>query len=230
MPGASGALHDPAYSRHVDKVPAMKVDSDAWSDRSRALAADLSRTALGDRAAFARLYDASRSHLFGVILRIQRDRAQAEDILQDVFVNVWRAAASFDATRSQPLTWLTTIARHRAIDSLRRQQTEPNTVSLHVETDDGESRSLLDQQPAADADPLHLLQRSADAQGLNHCVGELTPVQQQCLALAFYQGLSHSEVALHLAQPMGTVKSWLRRALASLKDCLGRAGQAAGVN
>src|SRR5437763_16304157 len=96
-----------------------------WSERSVDLARLLGRAGLGDRAAFATLYERTSAHLFAVVLRINRDRAQAEDILQEVYVNVWRAANSFDAAQSQPLTWLTSIARNRAIDSLRRQQTQP---------------------------------------------------------------------------------------------------------
>src|SRR4051812_48977632 len=103
----------------------MATAPEDWSERSRLLSALLARAALGDREAFARLYDRVSPHLLGVILRINRDRAQAEDLLQEVFVNVWRAAGTFDAAQSQPLTWLTSIARHRAIDSLRRRQTEP---------------------------------------------------------------------------------------------------------
>jgi len=91
-----------------------------WSERSHDLARLLARTGLGDRAAFATLYERTSAHLFAVVLSIQRDRAQAEDILQEVYVNVWRAARSFDAAQSQPLTWLTSIARNRAIDGLRR--------------------------------------------------------------------------------------------------------------
>ena len=96
-----------------------------WTERSHDLSRLLARAGLGDRAAFATLYERTSSHLFAVVLRINRDRAQAEDILQEVYVNVWRAASSFDAAQSQPLTWLTSIARNRAIDSLRRVQTQP---------------------------------------------------------------------------------------------------------
>src|SRR6478672_4868953 len=96
-----------------------------WSERSRDLSQLLARAGMGDRAAYAALYEKSSSHLFAVVLRICRDRAQAEDILQEVYVNVWRAASGFDAAQSQPLTWLTSIARNRAIDSLRRLQTQP---------------------------------------------------------------------------------------------------------
>ena len=96
-----------------------------WSERSHDLSRLLARAGLGDRAAFATLYERTSSHLFAVVLRINRDRAQAEDILQEVYVNVWRAASSFDAAQSQPLTWLTSIARNRAIDSLRGCRPSP---------------------------------------------------------------------------------------------------------
>ena len=107
-----------------------RLDWVDWPDKSRELAQLMARCGLGDRAAFARLYERTSGHLFAVVLRIQRDRAQAEDLLQEIYVSVWKAAAGFDAARSQPLTWLTHIARNRAIDSLRRAQTQPRTESL----------------------------------------------------------------------------------------------------
>lgn len=201
----------------------MAAPNDTRSDRSEVLAQALARVALGDRAAFATLYQATSGNLFGVILRINSDRAQAEDLLQDIFVNIWRAAQGFDAARSQPMTWLTSIARNRAIDSLRRRKTEVSTVSTHRAADgEGDDIDLLTSVPSADAGPLELLQQAAQSRELDVCIGELSPEQQQCLALAYYQGLSHAEVARHLAQPLGTVKSWVRRALQALKDCLGR--------
>jgi RNA polymerase sigma-70 factor (ECF subfamily) len=206
----------------------MNRPADEWSDRSERLAAALSRVALGDRAALASVYRDTRSHLFAVILRINPDRAQAEDVLQEVFVNVWRAAQSFDAERSQPLTWLTSVARHRAIDSLRRRKSEVPTVSTQVQTDDGEDEDRLASVASDMPGPLELLQQAGDARALRHCLGELSAEQQQCLALTYYQGLSHAEAAAHMTQPLGTVKSWVRRALMSLKDCLGRTGPAAG--
>ena len=126
----------------------MAPPSSSNEDRSAALAEMLARVALGDRAAFERLYRATSSALLGVIVRIQRDRAQAEDLLQDVFVNIWRAAQGFDATRAQPMTWLISIARHRAIDSLRRHKAEPSTVSSHGHDDDGDDTNLIDAMPS----------------------------------------------------------------------------------
>ena len=196
-----------------------------WTDRSHELAALLSRVGLGDRAAFATLYKQTAAHLMGVVVRINHDRAQAEDVLQEVYVNVWRAAGRFDAAMSQPMTWLTSVARNRAIDSLRRHQTEPQTVSTTLGTDDDPDDML--QYQASDAPgPLELLARAGEAHALTACLGELSGEQQQSLALAFYQGLSHAEVAAHLRQPLGTVKSWLRRGLQALKACLERAAKA----
>lgn len=193
------------------------------ADAAREIAALLSRVALGDRAAFARLYERTSSHLLGQILRIRHDRAASEDILQEVYINVWRAAGAFDARIAQPMTWLASIARNRAIDSLRRGQTQPATVSTSVGGDDDEERDLLQDFASAEAGPMELLERSAEAQALRRCVGGLSAEQQQSVALAFYQGLSYSEVAEHLAQPLGTVKSWVRRGLQALKSCLERA-------
>ena len=199
----------------------VKATAD-WSERSHDLSRLLARAGLGDRAAFATLYERTSSHLFAVVLRINRDRAQAEDILQEVYVNVWRAASSFDAAQSQPLTWLTSIARNRAIDSLRRQQTQPRMRIGAAAADGGESEDDDVYETVADdaPGPLELLTRAADARSLATCIDKLSATQRQSLALAFYQGLSHGEVAAQMRQPLGTIKSWLRRSLAALKTCL----------
>jgi RNA polymerase sigma-70 factor, ECF subfamily len=193
-------------------------------DRNAALADALSRIALGDRKALATLYKTASAHLLGVILRIQRDRAQAEDVLQEIFVSIWRNAQGYDAARSQPMTWLTSIARNRAIDSLRRRKAEVSTISAHLGDEDDDS-NLVDSIASEDSSPMELMEQAAQARAVTHCIGALSAEQQQCVALAYYQGLSHSEVAQHLQQPLGTVKSWVRRALMALKDCLGSAQQ-----
>ena len=192
-----------------------------WSERSRELSTLLARAGLGDRAAFATLYQRTSSHLYAVVLRINRDRGQAEDVLQEVYVNVWRAAQGFDAAQSQPLTWLTSIARNRAIDSLRRAQTQPHLQTAHASDD--EDSDVYDTVADSAPGPLDLLSRASDARALSHCMQALSASQRQSVALAFYDGLSHAEVAEQMRQPLGTVKSWVRRALLSLKSCLEQA-------
>lgn len=221
MAGIVGT-HDEPYFRDNHMNPASALPD--WPERSRELATLLSRTALGDRAAFAQLYDRTSGHLFAVLLRVQRDRAQAEDLLQEVYVNVWRAAGGFDAARSQPLTWLTSIARNRAIDSLRRAQSRPQLQSTTRDANDDDDAPDAIERAADEAPgPLELLDRACDARQLTHCMDGLSATQRQSVALAFFDGLSHAEVAEHLHQPLGTVKSWLRRALQALKQCLDRA-------
>jgi RNA polymerase sigma-70 factor (ECF subfamily) len=198
----------------------MAVDPQEWSEKSRDLSRLLARAGLGDRAAFALLYERTSAHLFGVVLRINRDRAQAEDVLQEVYVNVWRAAQSFDAAQSQPLTWLTSIARNRAIDSLRRKQAEPQTQPAPLASDSDEERDVYDDLADNAPGPLALLSQASDARALSQCMQGLSPQQRQSVALAFYDGLSHAEVAEQMKEPLGTVKSWVRRALISLKACL----------
>ena len=141
-----------------------------------------------------------------------------------VYVKAWKAAGGFDAQRAQPLTWLTHIARNKAIDSLRRAQAQPQTESLHADDDDDRpdaAERLADDAPG----PAALLERASDARQLGHCMQGLSPQQRQSVALAFFDGLSHAEVADQMRQPLGTVKSWVRRALQTLKTCLERAAQ-----
>ena len=225
-------MGDPAAARPQFSNPPSSpgvAPATAWSERSQELAQLLARAGLGDRRAFADLYDKTSGYLFGVVLRIQHDRAVAEELLQEIYVALWKAAAGFDAARSQPLTWLTHIARNRAIDSLRRAETQPRMTSLHsVGHDDGGEggdaddahRLALEALPDEAAGPFDLLRRASEARELGRCMEHLSAAQRQSVALAFYDGLSHAEVATRMQQPLGTVKSWVRRALAALKSCL----------
>ncbi len=187
------------------------------SERSARLAGLLARTALADQAAFAELYRQTSAHLYAVALRILREPAMAEETLQEAFVSVWHHAGGYSPAKSQPQTWLASIVRNRCLDRLRRR--EPDTVTLTRDDDDPE----ID-LPAEGRTPVEMLLAAAEAKSVRDCVDGLEGGQKQAIALAFYQGLSHAEVALHLGQPLGTVKSWVRRGLARLKECLDHAG------
>jgi RNA polymerase sigma-70 factor (ECF subfamily) len=187
-------------------------------ERNERLAALLAKVALGDQAAFTDLYRQSSSHLYGVAVRILREGSAAEEILQEVYVSVWHHAGSYVAAKSQPLTWLSAIVRNRCLDQLRRR--ELDTVTMTTDDDDGKEFEL----PSSDPTPVEMLLAGAEAQSVRDCVDTLDAVQKQAIALAFYQGLSHAELADHLRQPLGTVKSWVRRGLERLKGCLDRAG------
>ncbi len=201
----------------------MRAAQEDWSQRSRELGQLLSQSALGDRSAFKRLYELSSGHLFAVLLRIQRDRSVAEDLLQEVYISAWKAAGSFDAQQAQPLTWLTHIARNKAIDSLRRAKSQPRLESMHRDDDDDDRPDAVERLADDAPGPVALLERASDARQLGQCMQGLSASQRQSVALAFFDGLSHAEVAEHLREPLGTVKSWVRRALATLKGCLDRA-------
>jgi RNA polymerase sigma-70 factor (ECF subfamily) len=177
------------------------------------LAGLLSRTALGDRRAFADLYSATRAKLFGVSLRIVRERALAEEVLQDCYVSIWNHAAGYAQAKSAPLTWMTAIVRNRSLDVLRRPREE-------ADIDDTLTASLVDES----ASPVGDVARRQEAHSLRDCMAELDAEQRQSIALAFYHGLSHSELADHLRRPLGTVKTHIRRGLLKLRDCLGRGG------
>lgn len=173
----------------------------------------IARTALGDRAAFQALYSATRSKLFAVSLRIVRERALAEEVLQDSFVNIWRRASDYAAAKSAPLTWMTAIVRNRSVDLVRRSREEPDV-------DDTLVANLVDEAAAPEREAL----ARGEAHTLRKCLTELDAEQRQTIALAFFHGLTHSELAAHLRRPLGTVKTHVRRGLIRLRECLDRQG------
>jgi len=179
------------------------------ADDAARLESLLARSALGDRAAFAELYRATSSKLFAVSLRIVRERPLAEEALQDSFVNIWRRSSDYAAAKSAPLTWMTAIVRNRSLDIVRRTREEPDV-------DDTLSANLVDESAA----PAKEAQARRDAHSIQECLEELDADQRQTIALAFFHGLTHSELASHLRKPLGTVKTHVRRGLAKLRDCL----------
>lgn len=169
----------------------------------------LGAIALRDEAALRALYDVTAPKLFGVILRIQRDRSLAEDVLQDVYVKVWQSAGSYLPAAGRPLPWLCAIARNRAIDMIRRKTEMPASS-----TDGGEDwmERLADPRAGEGA----LLDRDA----LLACLGRLEPTQRDCVVLAYCEGWSREELAQRHERPVNTIKTWLHRSLAALKGCL----------
>ena len=190
----------------------------ASPDKSARMAALLARVAMGDQAAFGEFYEITSSHLYGVAVRILKDASAAEEILQEAYVNVWHHAGSYEVAKSQPMTWLTSIVRNRCLDQLRRR--EVDTVTLTSDDDDAPEYDL----PSDAMTPAEMLIAGAEARSVRACVETLEAGPKQAIALAFYQGLSHSELAAHLHEPLGTVKSWVRRGLERIKNCLDRAG------
>lgn len=169
-----------------------------------------------DQGAFARLYETTSSKLFGVAVRILRREDWAEEVLQDCYVSIWNNAGSYTPALSAPMTWMTSIVRNRCLDWLRRPRLE---VVLERDGEDGEDPllAIASDEPG----PLEALAQSADAKALAECLKRLDAKQRQAIMLAFFQGLSHSELAGHMRQPLGTVKTWVRRGLERLKGCLG---------
>lgn len=168
----------------------------------------LSRCALRDERALSELYELVSSQLFGILLRILKRRALAEEALQDVMVRVWQRADQYVAYRGRAMAWLSSIARYRAIDLLRAQR-------VHTSIDDAPAEALADHDDFADAT---LSQRLRNA--LGDCLGRLNQEQQRCIALAYVDGYSQDQIAVAIGSPLGTVKSWMRRGLMSLKRCL----------
>jgi RNA polymerase sigma-70 factor, ECF subfamily len=171
----------------------------------------LSRCATADSQALERLYALVSPMLFACITRILRRRALAEEALQDVFISIWQQAGLYSAARGRPVAWMMSIARYRAIDLLRRERFAPTLVAQP------EEYRTSDAEPDSDS-------RSAawlpSAEAMQRCLALLSEQQAHCLELAYVNGNSHEDIARLMASPLGTVKSWIRRALRSLRRCL----------
>jgi RNA polymerase sigma-70 factor, ECF subfamily len=175
------------------------------------LEALLAQVALGSRDAFDALYRSSANRLFGICLRVLAERSEAEDALQEVFTAVWRKAAQFDATKASAVTWLAMIARNKAIDRLRSQPARQARTRVELAED------LED----PGASPPQQAQAATERAQLENCLEQLEPRRRSLIRAAFFDGLTYEELATKIETPLGTIKSWIRRGLMQLRECLG---------
>jgi RNA polymerase sigma-70 factor (ECF subfamily) len=200
----------------------MKPDPDA---DTRSLEALIAAAAQGDHDCFAEVYERTHLHLFGVAVRIVGQGQVAEDVLQEAYVSIWKNAGGYrgeiGGQTFQAMTWLIAIVRNKALDALRartRRRESELPESGDVDGDDVQSSA----NPAPSA--MHLLEQASRALHIEGCMNTLDGSHRQSLALAYYQGLSHTEVAAHMGAPLGSVKAWIRRGLEKLKGCLAAQG------
>ena len=171
----------------------------------------LARSANGDSAALRTLYEQTAPQLFAVLRRIIQRSDLAQEALQDVFVSIWRNASVYSVQRGRPMSWMISIARYRALDIRRSSKHDAATRDLAL---------VEETLVAPNADVVDQVNLATDAARLAECMKRLSPEQDKCVRLAFLDGLSHEEISGKLSSPMGTVKSWVRRGLRVLKDCL----------
>ena len=181
------------------------------TDRRKMLNDALGDIAEGDRDALHTVYEATSGKVFGTIIRIVRDRARAEDLLQDVYLTVWQRAGRFDPDKGSATTWLCTIARNTALNELRRGDRDRKLTD-----DPFPEVGVKDIVPADE-----WLCNVEDCEALARCLKELDEKQRSSILLAFFDGFTHSELAQRMETPIGTIKSWIRRGLADLRGCLG---------
>ena len=168
----------------------------------------IGKTSLGDRHAFSRLYDLTHAKLFGVCLRILHDRAGAEDALQETYMKIWRHAERYATKGTSPMTWLITIARNTAIDKLR----------AHRDSEDlnGVVETLASSGPT----PEQVAIASGEVGRINHCLEQLEEPRDKAVRGAYLEGLSYAELSEKLSVPLNTIRTWLRRSLISLRECM----------
>ena len=194
----------------------VSQNTDAAS-RQKVLARLMQKTARGDFQAFSMLYAMTSPQLFGVMLKITNYAQACEDLLQEVYLTVWRRAGHYHPQKASVITWLATITRNRTLDWLRSQHS-------------GLEKLMVDKSPealdlaAGNADLEHLTDNAYRESQLAACLDRLSPEQRQAIVLAYLEGYSHAELAQRLSTALGTVKSWIRRGLEQLKLCLQRLG------
>lgn len=171
----------------------------------------MAAVAKGDEAAFERLYAATCGKLYGVVLRILRRQDLAEQVVQETYVQVWNSAGQFNPAATSPVTWMTAIARNRAIELARK------THETSIEEETGATDAAADSP-----DPLARREMTAELKRLLGCIGHLEPDRQKLVLLAYYNGWSRAQLAAKFAAPLNTIKVWLRRSVLDIRECLGR--------
>jgi RNA polymerase sigma-70 factor (ECF subfamily) len=168
----------------------------------------IARIALGDRLAFSALYAATSAKLFGICLRVLGDKAEAEDALQEVFVKLWHNAGRYQANGLSPMTWLITIARNHAIDRLRARRAASGDMNELAET------------PDPSPGPEALVIASSERNRIADCLGRLEPDRADAVRRAYVEGETYVELAQRYSVPLNTIRTWLRRSLLKLQECL----------
>jgi RNA polymerase sigma-70 factor (ECF subfamily) len=172
----------------------------------------LASVARRDEAAFERLYEATSAKLFGVVLRILKRQDLTEEILHDAYVKIWNSAGHFDPNLSSPITWMVSIARNRAIDVVRKR----SEISIEEES---AGMDLASDTP----DPLAREDMTEELQRILDCIGRLEPERQRLVLLAYYNGWSREQLSRKFDTPLNTVRTWLRRSMVEIRECLGLA-------
>ncbi len=210
---SSGGIAGPGPAMPCPDIdtPPPRAALDERQRRCNQLLADVAR---GDRDSFRSLYALTSAMLFAVVRRTVWHRGEAEDVMQEVYLKVWRHAGAFDPLQSHALTWMGRVARNHAIDHLRRQATRPVITpdSLHGEATDS-ADAAIDAAPRPD----EWLELEQQRQRIDGLLATLSGIQRQVLTMAFREGRSQSDIAAQLGAPIGSVKSWMRRALQQLK-------------
>ncbi|WP_245847235.1 sigma-70 family RNA polymerase sigma factor [Paracoccus seriniphilus] len=170
----------------------------------------IARVAMGDRSAFDALYDVTSSKLHAVCLSVLKDRPEAEETLQDVYIKVWQNASRYASNGLSPMTWLITIARNRAIDRLRARRSRPA----------GMAADLAETVASTEPGPESVAIRAQERRMLDDCLSAMADQQAQAVRAVYLEGATYADLAEREGKPINTVRSWLRRSLLSLKDCV----------
>jgi RNA polymerase sigma-70 factor, ECF subfamily len=196
---------------HSGEPVQLAIDTAETRGRDQDLVSLVELVATGDQSALATLYDATNRLIYSLILRVLGDASSAEEVLVDVYTQVWRQAASYDANRGAPLAWMATIARSRAIDRLRSGWQDQRRK---------EPLEVLGDAPSNAASPEETTAAAERQRFVREALNLLTPEQREVIELAYYSGLSHSEIAEKLKQPLGTVKTRTRLGMMKLREAL----------